>query len=422
MMGSTGMVDRPLIRPPVQRMPVKFVNAVGSAVGRLGIKRGRWDLASMCRAAERGTGLDDFGDDSFREPLEVLLDSIQREAHLHTVGWHLMLRQIIRRLSIRLEMQAYWKRYPETLENVIARPLFIVGLPRTGTTFLFNLLAQDPAHRWLSNWEALSPLPPRKPGPDDRRCRATRANRMLNWLVPDMRRKHAFAADNPSECFHLLLTTFESEIMPFIIDLPTYQTWLYSRNRLAGYRFYRNQLHVLQHQRWGKRWLLKTPFHIFNLDVLLTVFPDACIIQTHRDPLKALPSTCSLQASFRDLYAETIDCSGLGKQTLEHFAYGLDRCLEVRAKVHADHFWDVDYLTLLRNPVAVVGDIYRHFGFPLTDEVIVKMRAHLANNPQDKHGTHRYSLEEFGLAAETITKRFKQYTQQFRIPSESISS
>src|SRR5262249_15942657 len=159
--------------------------------------------------------------------------------------------------------------------------------------------------------------------PDRRRDRAIRTNRVLDWLVPEMRGKHAFAADNPSECFHLLLATFETEIFPFIIDVPSYRAWLGDRNRVASYPFSRHQLRVLQNERRRERWLLKSPFHIFSLDALLSVLPDACIVYTHRHPVQALPSACSLAASFRDLYAERLDCGELGREIVEHFACGM---------------------------------------------------------------------------------------------------
>ena len=172
-MDSNGITDPCLTRRPVQRMPVKIANAVAGGLGRLGLGRRRPDADSLCREAVRRTGLDDFGDQSFREPLEVLLGSIHREAHLHPVGRRLIRKQIVGRLGARLQMQAYWTRRPQALESEIARPLFILGLPRTGTTHLFYLLAQDPAHRWLSNWEAHSPIP-RKSTADQRRHRAFR--------------------------------------------------------------------------------------------------------------------------------------------------------------------------------------------------------------------------------------------------------
>ena len=172
---------------------------------------------------------------------------------------------------------------------------------------------------------------------------------------------------------------------------------------------------MLQDQRRGERWLLKTPFHIFSLDALLSVFPDACVVHVHRDPLETLPSTCSLQATFRDLYADRIDCARLGKDALEHFAYGIDRCLDVRASAAAHHFHDVHYRSLLHDPMAAVDGIYRRFGFRLTEEARARMHAYLANNTQHKHGEHRYSLGDFGLDAHAVTARFKRYDEQFQV-------
>ncbi len=415
-MNNTAGDTTTLIRRPRQRLPVKVINIIGNRLGRLAKKP--LDSEEVCREAERRTGLADFGDDSFRQPLAVLLDAIQREAHLHTIGWSLMRTQIIGRLCARLGMLAYWKRRPEVLEDRIIRPLVIIGLPRSGTTFLFNLLAHDPAHRWLPNWEALRPVPP-VAGADERRNQAIRTNRLLKWLVPEMQRKHAFAADNPSECFHLLLATFETEVLPFIIDIPSYRTWLYTRNRVASYQFYANELKVLQRERRRERWLLKTPFHIFNLDALLCVFPDACIVHTHRDPLQALPSACSLEDSFRVLYTEKVDYGELGRETLGHFAYGMDRCLNVRAKADATRFYDVDYRTLVSEPMTVVDSIYRHFGFQLSVRARTQMCAYLTNNPQGKYGKHQYTLEDFGLDAGSVRRKFERYTQEFGIDSST---
>jgi hypothetical protein len=420
-MDSAAITTSNLVRRPVQRVPVRLVNAVGRGLGHLGVQGSLLGPDAACREAELKTGLDDFGGESFREPLKVLLESTQREARLHPLGWQFTRTQIIRRLGNRLELQAYWKRHPEALETQIVQPLFIIGLPRTGTTLLFNLLARDPTHRWMSFWEAESPVPPATTTADRRRERATMPIRMLNWMVPEMRSKHIFAADAPEECGMLMANTFESETFSFMTDIPTYRNWLYGRNRVGAYRYYKKQLQLLQHLRRGERWLLKMPFHAFNLDALLTVFPDANIVQIHRDPLKAVPSNCSLQSSYRDLYNETVDCGQLGKDTLEQLGHGLDRCLDVRVQAPAEQFYDVQYPTFVEDPIGVVKGIYRHFGLGITDEVLGQMRGYLANNPKDKHGVHRYSLEAFGLDAETVTRRFKRYTGQFGIASESTT-
>jgi hypothetical protein len=417
-MDRPSIAETPLIRRPAQRLPVRLVNAVIGHLNHLGFEREELDGASACREAEQAVALEDFGDDSFRVPLGVLLDSIRQEARLHPIGWMGFRAIIIRRLTIRLEMQAFWKQHPEILQSPITRPLFILGLPRTGTTLLFNLLAQDPAHRWMANWEAISPMPPTNSKFDSSRRRAAMANRILNWSAPEMRRKHEFESEGPDECGPLMWNTFEAELFAFMIDVPTYRRWLYGRDRVAAYRHYRSQLQTLQHTRPGERWLLKWPFHVFNLDALLAVFPDACIVQLHRDIKKVLPSNCSLQSTWRGVYAELIDCGQLGKDTFEHLGYGLDRSMDVRATAPTERFCDVQYSVLMRDPIAVVTDIYRQFDFPLTDAVLDRMRSYLANNPQHKHGAHRYSLEDFGIEPQSVTTRFARYTDRFLVPEE----
>jgi Sulfotransferase family len=416
-MDSAAIAAGPLVRRPFQRMPVRFANAIGRGLGRLG-KAGVLDPDAACKEAALTTGLDDFGDESFREPLKVLLESAQREARLHPVGWKGIRTQIMRRLENRLTLQACWKSSPEALEAQIRGPLFIIGLPRTGTTLLFNLLARDPAHRWMTYWEAARPVPPKEESGDQRRQRATLPLRLLNWMVPEMRSKHFFETDAPEECGLLIANSLEAELFCFEMDVPSYRAWLYERNRVASYRYYKKQLQLLQHLRPGQRWLLKLPFHAFNLDALLTVFPDACIIHTHRDLLKALPSTCSLEASYRDLYAEVVDCRQLGKDTLEQFGRGLDRCLDVRAKAPPGQFYDLHYPKFVADPVGVIKDMYRHFGFAMNHDVLARMRSYLASNPKDKHGVHRYSLAAFGLEPDAVNRRFRRYTEHFRIRPE----
>ena len=411
--------ETPLIRRPVQRLPVKLVNGAIAYLNHLGFKQGDLDAQSACDEAERAVGLDDFGGDFFRAGLGVLLDSIHREAHLHPIGWQSLRAIIIRRLTIRLEMQQFWKQHPEVLQSPIKRPLFILGLPRTGTTLLFNLLAEDPAHRWMANWEVVSPMPPTNSKPDQSRRRAAIASRILNWSAPEMRQKHVYESDTPDECGALMWNTFEAELFAFMIDVPTYRRWLYGRDRLTAYRYYRSQLQTLQHTRSGERWLLKWPFHVFNLDALLAVFPDACIVNLHRDVKKVLPSNCSLQSTWRSLYAEVIDGGQLGKDTFEHLAYGLDRSMDVRATAPTEPFCDVQYSVLMRDPIAVVKDIYRQFDLPLTDAVLERMRSYIANNPQHKHGPHRYSLEDFGIEPQSVTTRFARYNDRFAVPEET---
>jgi hypothetical protein len=193
--------------------------------------------------------------------------------------------------------------------------------------------------------------------------------------------------------------------------------WLRKRERTASYRYYQNQLKVLQHQRPAQRWLLKAPAHIMALDALLAVFPDANVIQTHRDPLKAVPSFCSLVAANRGISTAVADRQRLGAETAAWLSAGLNRCFEIRRGA-ADRFHDVQYLSFMQDPIGTVETIYRRFGFDMTEETLRRMRKYLRDNPQYKHGVHRYSLASFGLDANTERKRFSTYIDSFDVPLE----
>jgi hypothetical protein len=191
------------------------------------------------------------------------------------------------------------------------------------------------------------------------------------------------------------------------------------QDRTESYRYYRNQLQVLQHQRPGNRWLLKSTTHIFSLSALLTVFPDACVIQTHRDPLKALPSTCSLQATFRGLCYSVVDHARLAQESAEQLSLGLTNCRIDRSRFHEHHFYDSYYSQLVSDPIGIVKAIYEKFDFELTEKTLDRMTKYLTTNPQHKHGVHRYRLEDFGLDASHERLRFADYVSAFQVPQES---
>lgn len=339
---------------------------------------------------------------------------------MHVFGRLAVRQTLLHALSNRLLLQAYRCRHPEALEAPIRRPLFILGCPRTGTTLLFNLLSQDCSHRPLTNWEASTPAPSIRPGRLDYDYRyAARMSGQLHYFLPELRHKHDCGPNDPEECNILFLNSLESEILYFWYDAAAYRLWLNERDRTESYLYYRDQLRVLQHQRPGTRWLLKSTTHIFSLSALLTVFPDACVIQTHRDPLKALPSTCSLQATFRGLCYSVVDHSRLGEESAQQLQLGLTNCHADRSRFPAHHFYDSYYSELVLDPIGIVKAIYRQFGFDLTENTVERMEKYLISNPQHKHGVHRYRLEDFGLNAARERTRFADYVHDYQIPEES---
>lgn len=401
---------------PRQPAPVKAYNALANTLRRCGIRLSELRPEALCAQARKQTSLHDFGDEGFREPLRLLIRSLETEADLHAFGRMRARQLIVSGLVNRLRLENDWKQSPEILEQPLARPLFILGLPRTGTTLLFNLLACDPRHRWLSFWEAHTPSPPpqRDTYDKDPRLRTARRHlRILDYLLPGLAAIHEFGADRPEECYPLLANSFAGVQYTWGFFVPGYNDWLASCDMGPVYRYFRKQLQLLQWHCPGERWLLKSPVHLHYLDSLLAAFPDACIVQLHRDPLEVLPSACSLRATLHGMVMNRVDVRRLSEGLAKEAAGDVMRAIEVRRHVGSGNFYDVGYRDLLRDPIGTARSIYERFGDVLHPDAEASMTAYLASNPQHKHGVHVYSLEQFRLDADTERRRFAPYTETF---------
>jgi hypothetical protein len=403
-------------------LPVRALNAAGGILRALGWEAIALSETSLLDRARRETGLSDFGDEGFREGLRVLLESYERDASLHTLGRLRARNDCTRLLSSALRIQRDLKRHPEILDERIRQPIFILGLPRTGTTLLHNLLAADPAHRSLRTWECLRPSPPPDASTlesDPRRAEAERGLASLAKLAPELAAIHKVEAAGPAECVALLRISFRTMAFETSYHVPGYSEWLDRQDMRPVYATYREVLQLLQWRCPGERWSLKSPAHLFALDALLEHFPDACIVQTHRDPSVAIASQCSLVAVLRAVSSDAVDPHAIGRDVPERFARGMERAMTVRETADPTRFYDVHYRDLLVDPLGVVRALYRNFGLELSDEAARRQRAWLAANPQGKHGSHQYAPEDFGLDAATQSRRWAAYRDRFGVEEAS---
>lgn len=401
---------------PYRPYSLRFINWVGSTLRRIGGALAELSEESMLAAAVRETGLSDWGDERFRVALQILINSLETEANLNFFGRYLYQQDCIRLLSNRLRIQADLKRHPEILEVPIYRPLFITGLPRTGTTLLHNLLAQDQANRWLAFWELVSPSPPpeRETRETDPRIEAgEKMVKKYNSLAPLLVTAHALNARAPEECNSLFEHDFFSVIFELSAHIPTYVEWMVAQNMIPPYQYYRQQLQLLSWKHPGERLLLKAPAHLFSLDALLTVFPDACIVQTHRNPLKVLPSICSLSAIARGIYTDRVDLKIVAQHWTNRLANAFEHGIKVRESAEPNRFFDVNYNTLVQDPIGTVRQIYEYFGYNYTPQTEESIKIWLRQNPQHKYGIHRYSLDEFGIDSSVVNQRFAKYRERF---------
>jgi hypothetical protein len=393
----------------------------------MGIAKPSLDEASLIVAARKASGLHHFGDESFREPMRRLLVALEGEAQLHSIGRFALRQVLVRWLVSRLRLEEACDLHPEIAELPVEAPVFIAGLQRTGTTLLHRLLSCEQELRPLISWEALSPLPlaasgfaPGQPPARDPRMRLGEvAERGVRYMAPEFFAIHPVEAHSPEEDVLLMDLSFISPTADATLTVPSYSEWFKACDQRPAYRYLRRVIQALLWQRGrDARWLGKTPHHLEHIDDLLEVFPDAKIIQTHRDPIRVVASFCSMIAHGRGVFSDAVDPHQVGAQLSAAAVRAVNRSMEVRAGVDARHFVDVHYADLMADPLKQIRRIYEFLGLELTAETEGSMRQWQGHNPQHKHGVHRYQLEDFGLDRERLAEQFKPYCERFGVASE----
>lgn len=394
---------------------VRALNVGLDLAGRAGMRFARLDADEIRRQAVSRAGCDDFGpNDGWRTGLEKLTEDYRGYARLTPIGRIAAHRHLVDLLANRLWMERDRAQHPEIESQAVQAPLFIVGLPRTGTTLLHMLMAQDPENRVPETWEVMHPAPAE--GEEDKRIR--RAGRELAWmerLAPGFRVMHPLAPRLPQECIAIDSHTLQGYEFQTTHYVPDYQRWMEAREKHDVYRHHKRFLQHLQWQRPGAHWVLKAPAHLFGLAELLAVYPDAGIVQTHRNPLEVMASLASLSTMLRAAFSESADPQAIGREMSERWGGGLLQALEQResGRVPDSRFLDIDYRAIVSSPIGTVKKIYAWVDRELTPAAEQAMRDFLAANPKDKHGAHRYSLQQFGLDADEQADRFAGYRARF---------
>lgn len=404
------------------RLPwsLRAVNRVGALVPGAPL-----DPHALAAEARARTGLRDLGSEEFREPFVVQCEALEAEARLTPVGRRFARGQVVGALVNRLQLAEHVRCRPDVLEAPVRRPIVVIGLPRTGSTLLQHLLAQDPASRMLLQWEASSPFPPPRSSTyrSDPRIAATdRAMARLDRLAPDARALHPVGAELPTECVTLLANSFASLEVPTIHWIPSYLDWFLDADLRPHYRYLRTQLQVLQADCPGARWVLKSPAHLFALDALLDALPDAVVVQTHRDPLEVIPSFCSLSATLAAISSDHVDPVAMGRRWSPLWAEALDRAAAVRAARPDVPVVDVGYRDLVADPLAQLERIYAAADLPLTACTRDAVRRHLATDGHHARPRHDYSLSKFGLDEAEERERFVMHGGQPVTVGESVSA
>lgn len=412
------------------RKPIRLLNQLWRGANALGIGAVSLEQDQLLEKACKDTGLSDFGDPRFLEPLGILLRSLEQEAALNPVGRFLQRMSIERLLRHRLYAQDLFQRHPEILERKIEAPVVVVGLARSGTTRLHRLLAADQRFAHLKAWETVNPVPlpesfaaREKRVVDPRITSIEQGLKAVLYMSPQIAAVHPLGAHEIEEEVGLIQHAFSSQIFEVTASLPSFAEWLMQHDQTYAYEYMLDLLKLVAWYRndpLDKPWVLKTPQHMQDLDALARVLPDARLVCSHRDPVKVVGSCCSMawNGMVRDsdvLRAETVGADWLGK--IERM---LRKTIRVREEMlPAENQYDVQYADITADWQGAIGGIYKFLDIHLDPAALVAMQQWLDSNSQHKHGSHKYRLEDFGLDPQQVDQRLMFYRQRYNIPYET---
>jgi hypothetical protein len=367
-------------------------------------------LDEILTLARAQTGLPDPDLDTWREGLEILLRDHARSEVLSERGRGLLKARYTQALSARMRVDAYLREHPELTQTPVQRPVFILGMPRTGTTMVSYLLDADPRTRSLLKWEAYDGVPPAAAGAlrTDPRCLAEKArDEEIIRANPKGAAQHFEAGDGPTECVHLLAQDFKSLMFAVLSSTPSYHDWLLCCDMLSAFAHRKRVLQVLQSTNPG-RWVLKMPSDSLFIRPLFAMFPDAKVIWTHRDPYACFASSMSMRASSRPIFNHDPDVAYMRERFPLQLALHLSRPLELSRERPADihHLY---YDDLVKDPLAQMKQVYAWLGDAWTPAAESGMRAWLEQNPQGRFGKHSYSLAQWGFSRRDLEPYFSDY-------------
>jgi sulfotransferase family protein len=376
-------------------------------------------LDEMVAEARRRTGLENFDSDSYREGLQILIDDVNRSGRAENFAQRDR-EAFVTALACRLKTTAYLDQHADLLKRPIKRPVFVFGIPRTGTTLLSNLLAADPARRSPLTWEIDDPVPPATSTTlysDPRAVQRLAAEKQMLAANPDMGKYYRGSATYPNECVFIMAHDFKTLMWESRGKLPTYREWIFQTDVTSAYRYHQRFLQLLQSQAPGV-WNLKMPSHALYLPTLLSVYPDARLVWTHRDPFTAVGSFCSLLSLGHRGATGKVDVEWISQNMPWQAKQHADRIMDARDKLGEQRILDVHYADLLRNPIDAMRKLYAGLGDDFSSAAEQGMRNWLADNPQDKFGRHEYKLGQFGLSVDKLQPMFERYLSRYEIERE----
>jgi hypothetical protein len=379
------------------------------------------DPQEMLAAALKRAGRTGFDDRSFLHPLQRLIASCNTESDLNTLGRNAVKFEIRRSLHNLLEFERRERESPQVLKRPIERPVFITGMPRSGSTFLHRLLVRDPAVAAPLSWRLVHPHPSAagRLGEIFNRVKVQAQFYLMRFLAPQLNSLHEVAAGEPEECTDITAQVFQSLRYDSVYRVPSYQSWLQRHGHLDAYRFHKRFLQHLEHLEppgAHRRWILKSPDHVFALEDIRVVYPDAVWVFIHRDPVAVLASVARLTEVLRRPFAHQVDLREIGQQVCASWVDGAERMM--RTAANSDSILHLHYREIISEPEKAASRLFRHCGHASSREAARRMRKWLGNRANRSHRPRSYDLASFGLDPNTLRARFKPYTDAFDIELE----
>jgi hypothetical protein len=402
-------------------LPIKTINAAGKILSRAGIENPLLNAENIFAKGHNHAKCEIKSDyTELKKRLQIFCESLELHAKLNQTGRLLTYFSLVNTVKNRIQIDHWLSTHPEVSKREIKKPVFILGLPRTGTTALFNMLASLDGMRAPLGWEINKPVPPVVFANKDSDPRIQQTHREFEaffYLTPTLRVIHDFGALLPQECLALTQYDMYSGQLWFSYQAPEYLQWYQQQNPLESFRFHKQFIQLLQSDFPKQRWLFKTPFHLSSLEQIFEIYPDAQIIQTHRDPMEVMASTCSFCWHLRSTFSDQVDNAEIGKLQLNFWSQALKQSVQDREKLKhkASQFYDVDYRQFISNPVETVSGVLDFLGENKNEHISQQLITHAEQNQKDKHGKHIYQLQDYGLDALRDKPVFEDYCKRFNL-------
>lgn len=380
---------------------------------------------AVLAAARAKTGLSDFGPDDFRERLAVWLQAVDEDSELGPMGRRRLFSDTVRYAANRLRFHELLRRHPEIVEVEIEAPIIVIGLPRSGTTHLLNLMAADRRLRSLPYWESLEPIPnpDERPGPDGvdpRLARCRREYEMFGQVAPLLKNMHDMAPEHAHEEIELQAMDFASYLPEWLAVLPRWRDFYYGLDHRPHYAYMKNVLKALQWMRGPERWVLKSPQHLEQIGPLMETFPDATVALTHRDPVSVVASAITMLTYGDRLRRRRVDPPAVARYWIDRVEHLLRACVRDRERIPASQSVDVLFHEFMTDELGMVERIYERAELPMTEQARAQLTAYMDENPRGKYGRILYDLRnDFGVDPDALRERFSFYFERFAVQPES---